>query len=107
MNDHGEGHRRTFTEEIEIAGSQLLEQVKKLLAEGNVRQLRIKAAGGEVLLEAPLTVGVIGGGAVALAAPWLAMLGALAALVARVKIEIVRDAVAAPPAEKGKEKVDA
>ena len=107
MNDHGEGHRRTFTEEIEIAGGQLLDHVKKLLAEGNVRQLRIKAAGGEVLLEAPLTVGVIGGGAVALAAPWLAILGALAALVARVKIEIVRDGDATTPAEKGKEKGDA
>jgi hypothetical protein len=107
MNDHGEGHRRTFTEEIEIAGIELLEQVRKLLAEGNVRQLRIKAAGGEVLLEAPLTVGVIGGGAVALAAPWLAILGALAALVASVKIEIVRDGEAATPAEKSKEKVDA
>ncbi len=107
MNDYDEEHPRTFTEEIEVAGNQLLEYVKKLLAEGRVRQLRIKAAGGEVLVEAPLTVGVIGGGAVALAAPWLAILGALAALVARVKIEIVRESEAAEPAAKSKEKVDA
>jgi len=106
MSDRNEGRRRTFTEEIEIAGSQLVEQVKKLLAEGRVRQLRVKAAGGEVLVEAPLTVGVIGGGAVALAAPWLAILGALAALVARVRIEIVRDGEAAAPEEKSKEKAD-
>ena len=101
------GHRRTFTEEIEIAGSQLVEQVKKLLAEGRVRQVRIKAAGGEVLVEAPLTVGVIGGGAVVLAAPWLAILGALAALVAHVRIEVVRDGEPPPTDTKAKEEVDA
>jgi hypothetical protein len=97
--------RKTFTEEIEIAGSQLIERVKELLAEGRVRQLRIKTAGGEVWLETPLTVGVLGSGAVALAAPWLAILGALAALVARVRIEIVREGEA--PAEKPKKKADA
>jgi len=83
---------KTFTEEIEVAGSQLVERVKELVEEGNVRQLRIKsAAGDDVYLEMPLTIGVIAGGAVALAAPWLAVVGAFAALVARVKIEIVRE----------------
>ena len=82
---------KTFTEEIDIAASQLLEKVKSLLAEGNVRQLRIKAAGGEVILETPLTVGAIGGGAIVLAAPWLAIIGAIAGLVTRLKVEIVRD----------------
>jgi hypothetical protein len=91
----GDGHHRTFTEEIEIAGSQLVEWVGRLLKDGNVRQIRIKAPGGQILLEAPLTVGAIGGGAVVLAAPWLAILGALAALITRVKIEIVR--VGEPP----------
>jgi hypothetical protein len=81
---------KTFTEEIDIAASQLLEKVKSLLAEGNVRQLRIKAAGGEIILETPLTVGAIGGGAIVLAAPWLAIIGAIAGLVTRVKVEIVR-----------------
>lgn len=83
---------KTFTEEIEIAGNQVVEQVKELVKEGNVRQLRIKSAeGDDVYLEMPLTIGVVAGGAIALAAPWLAMLGAFAALVARVKIEIVRE----------------
>jgi hypothetical protein len=83
---------KTFTEEIEIAGNQVVEQVKELVKEGNVRLLRIKSAeGDDVFLEMPLTIGVVAGGAIALAAPWLAMLGAFAALVARVKIEIVRE----------------
>ena len=83
--------KRTFTEEIELAGNELVERVKDLLTEGNVRQLRLKAEDGDIYLETPLTIGVLAGGAVALAAPWLAILGAVAALVTRVKVEIVRE----------------
>jgi hypothetical protein len=87
----GDDRKRTFTEEIEVAGAQLVERVKQLYAEGRVRRLRIKSADGELLLELPLNVGAIAGGAVALAAPWLALIGAFAGLVARAKVEIVRD----------------
>jgi len=80
-----------FTEQIEIAGQDLVERVKEILAEGNVRQLRIKAADGDVFFETPLTIGVIAGGAVALAAPWLAILAVIAALVTRVQIEVMRE----------------
>lgn len=83
--------KKTFTEEIEIAGNQLVERVKDLVEEGNVRQLRIKSADDQVYLELPLTIGVIAGGAVALAAPWLAVLGAFAAIVVKAKIEVVRE----------------
>jgi hypothetical protein len=86
-----EDGKKTFTEEIEVAGTQLVDRVKDLVAEGNVRQLRIKGADDDVYMEMPLTIGVLAGGAVALAAPWLAVLGAFAALVARVKIEVVRE----------------
>ena len=37
---------KTWTEEIEIADGELIERVKALIAEGNVRELRIKARGG-------------------------------------------------------------
>ena len=84
--------RRTITEEIELAGNQLVDEVKRLVAEGNVRQIRIKDADGDVYLETPLTFGAIAGGAVVLAAPWLANLGVIAALVTRIRVEIVRDA---------------
>jgi hypothetical protein len=83
--------KKTFTEEIEIAGSQVVERVKELVEEGNVRLLRIKSVDDDVYLEMPLTIGVLAGGALALAAPWLALLGAFAALVARAKIEVVRE----------------
>jgi hypothetical protein len=43
-----------------------------------------------VLLEVPLTAGVVVGGAVTIVAPVLAALGALAALLTHVKVEVVR-----------------
>ena len=86
-----EEHKRTFTEEIEIAGSQLVEKIRELAAEGNVRQLRIRARDGDVYLETPLTIGAIAGGAITLAAPWLAVIGVIAALITRVQVEIVRE----------------
>ncbi len=82
---------KTFTEELEVAGSQLVERVQELVREGNVRKLIIRTADDKELLNISLTVGAIGAGVVAIAAPWLAALGAIAALVARVKIEIVRE----------------
>ncbi len=85
------GDRKTFTEEIEVAGNQLVDRVKELVAEGNVRLLRIKGADDDVFLEMPLTIGVLAGGALALAAPWLAILGGFAALVAKARIEVVRE----------------
>jgi hypothetical protein len=92
--------KRTWTEEIEVAGGELVSRIKSLIAEGNVRHLRIKAPGGGVYFETPLTVGVLAGGAVALAAPWLAILSALAALAVRMKVEVVRESESAPPAAK-------
>ncbi len=80
----------TWTEQIEIAGRELVERTKALIEEGNVRRLIIRNQDDEVLLEVPLTAGVAVGGMVTLVAPVLAALGALAALLTHVKIEIVR-----------------
>ena len=81
---------RTWVEEIEIAGSELVGRIKELIAEGNVRRLIIKKPDGDLLLEVPLTAGVAMGTAFTVIAPVLAALGAMAALLARVKVEIVR-----------------
>ncbi len=89
--EKNEEKTKTFTEEIEVAGNQVVDRVKELVEEGNVRLVRIKSADDDVYMEMPLTIGVLAGGVVALAAPWLAVLGAFAALVARVKIEVVRE----------------
>ncbi|GAB5461856.1 DUF4342 domain-containing protein [Hoeflea alexandrii] len=108
MNTQDGKGKRTFTEEIEVLGDQLVQQVKDLLNEGNVRQLRIRASDGDIVLETPLTFGVVAGGAVALAAPWLAILGAIAAFVTHVQIEVVREVeeAGAETADKADEAAD-
>ena len=81
---------RTWTEEIEVLGQELVAEVKRLVAEGNVRRLIVRTTEGHVLIELPLTTGVAVGGVVTLMAPVLAALGALAALLTHAKIEVVR-----------------
>ena len=83
---------KTWSEEIEIAGSNLVEQIKELLNEGSVRRLIIRRPNGEALLEVPLAAGAAVGGVVTVFAPLLAAIGAMAALIAQFKVEIVRQA---------------
>lgn len=84
--------KRTISEELEVAGSQLVDQVKAIVQQGNVRRIVIKTADDRELLNTTLTVGTLAGGALALAGGLpLALLGVIAAAVARVKIEIVRE----------------
>ena len=88
MNDEWKGGK--ITERVTIAGAELVEYVKGLIEEGNVRRLIIRKPDGDVLLEVPLSAGIAVSGALTLMAPVLAALGAMAALVAKVQVEIVR-----------------
>jgi Domain of unknown function (DUF4342) len=83
---------KTFTESFKVAGEQLVDAVRRLLHEGNVRRVIIKHEGNTVV-EFPLTVGVIG----AVLAPVLAAVGAIAAALKECTIEVERNE---PPAEK-------
>jgi hypothetical protein len=60
--------------------------VKELLHEGNVTKIIVKDEQGKLLLEIPATVGVIG----TLLAPWLAALGAIAAIATNCTVTVVR-----------------
>lgn len=91
MKDQVEHKAREFTEELEVAGNQLVERVQELIKEGNVRKVIIRTPDDSKIVELSLTLGALGAGVALLAAPWLAALGAIAALVARVKIEVVRE----------------
>ena len=83
--------KRTFVEEIEVTGSALVERFKELVQEGNTRRVVIKTQEGFELMTVPLTFGVVAGGLVAWASPILAALGALAGIVSRVKLEVLRE----------------
>jgi len=88
MSEDKPGH--SITEKVTVSGNQLVDYVKNLIAAGNVRRLIIRKPNDEVLLEVPLTAGVAVGGALTAMAPVLAALGAMAALLTQVKVEIVR-----------------
>ena len=77
----------TYKESFKVAGGQLLDAVKKLVHEGNVRRIIIKQE-GRTIAEFPMTVGVVG----AVFAPVLAAVGALAALLTECTIEVERAA---------------
>jgi hypothetical protein len=76
-----------MAEEFKVKGDELLAKVKDLVREGNIRNVTIKNSEGKVLVEIPLTVGVVG----ALLAPPAAAIGAIAALVTECTIEVTRD----------------
>ncbi|MXQ07269.1 DUF4342 domain-containing protein [Alphaproteobacteria bacterium GH1-50] len=83
--------RDSWTKEIEVAGEELIRRVKQLAADSHVKRIRVVEPDGDIALEIPLAYGAIAGGAVVIATPVLAVLGALAALVAKVKIEIIEE----------------
>ncbi len=96
---------KDFTEQLEVAGNQLVDRVKDLIEQGNVRRLIIRTPEGRTMLEVPLTIGAVAGGALLFFNPLLAGLGAMAALLTRVTIEIVREEPSAT-AEDIKKKVE-
>lgn len=81
---------RTWVEEIDIAGRDLVERVQDLFRQGNVRRVILRDANGNVLLELPLAAGVAVGGVAVLAVPMVAALGAIAALVTNCRLQVVR-----------------
>ena len=76
---------RTYKESFKVAADQLVDAVKRLVHEGNVRRVIIKQD-GRTIAEFPLTDGVIG----AVIAPLLAAVGAIAAVITDCTIEVDR-----------------
>jgi len=77
------------TEKFTVEGSQLVDKVKELIHQGNIRRVRLLHK-GRPLIDIPLTVGVPAAAAVVIAAPILAAIGAIAALVTECTIEVER-----------------
>ena len=74
------------TEEFVIDGEKLLAKVKELIKEGNVTRIIIKNKEDKVMVEFPVTIGVVG----VLLAPMFAAVGAVAALVTECKVVVIR-----------------
>ena len=75
------------TEKFTVDGSQVVEKIKELIHQGNIRRVRLIHK-GRPLIDIPLTVGVGVAAVTALAAPVLAALGAIAALITECTIEV-------------------
>ena len=75
------------SERFTVSGAQLVEKVKQLIREGNVRRVRLLHE-GKVIIEIPLTIGAPAVAIGILAVPVLAALGAFAALVSECTIEV-------------------
>jgi hypothetical protein len=88
----------TTIDALPARGSQIIDTIKTLVHEGNVRRITIKQD-GHTVAEFPLTLGVVG----AALAPALAAAGAIAALLTDCTIEVERvageEVTGAPPVE--------
>ncbi len=76
------------TEQFTLSSDKLVEKVKELVKEGNVRRIIVKDEKGNMLLDIPVTVGVVG----VVLAPLLAAAGAVAAVATKCTVTIERKA---------------
>lgn len=74
-------------ESFKIDGEKLLEKVKELIAEGNIRKISIHDKSGKEIMSIPMTLGVVG----VVIAPVLAAIGAMAALIGECSITVERE----------------
>lgn len=79
MND-----QKVHTEEFRVEGEKVVAKIKELLHEGNIRRIILKDKEGRILIEIPLTIGVVG----AVLLPVWAAIGAIAALAAELTIVV-------------------
>jgi CBS domain-containing protein len=77
---------KVVTEEFSVSSDDLVKKVKDILHEGNVNRIIVRDEQGKLLLEVPASAGLIG----VILAPWLAALGAIAALVTECTISVER-----------------
>jgi hypothetical protein len=76
-------------EEHPFTSDTLLAKLREIIHEGNIRRVIIKNEEGRVLVDIPLTLGVVG----TLLAPQFAAIGAIAALVSKGSIVIEKEGV--------------
>lgn len=80
-----EENDKNWTKNVSDTGTEMLEKLKKVIEKGNVTKVILKKD-GETILNIPVTAGAIG----VIISPIAAILGVSAALISRVKIEIVK-----------------
>jgi hypothetical protein len=77
-------------EEFVVSGDTVVAKIKELVHEGGIRRVSLQTEEGKTLVEIPLVLGVAGAMAGALLAPVWAAVGAIAAMVAKLRIVVER-----------------
>ncbi len=77
---------KEYEEEFKVSGEEVLKKVKEIIKEGNARKIIIKNEQGKEVIAIPLTIGAVG----AVVAPGLAAIGAVAALLTKCTIVVVK-----------------
>lgn len=70
----------------EVKGSDVIEKIKNIITEANIRRIKITDKSGNKLLDIPLTFGVVG----TIIAPLLAVLGTTLAITTQCTITVER-----------------
>ena len=78
--------KASYKEEFSLHGDSLIDKLKELLKEGNIRRITIKNKEGKVLLEFPLTIGAVG----VLLLPFWSAVAAIAALTCQLTLSVER-----------------
>jgi hypothetical protein len=86
--------KNVTTEEYQVTADEIAKKVKELVHEGNVSNLVVKDSNGNAVLSIPVTAGVVGG----IVAPVLVLIGALAMVMGKYTIVVVRKKENAPAA---------
>lgn len=80
-----EDNKKSWTESMSVAGSDLIDKVREIVKKGNVTKIRIKKD-DKVIMDIPVTAGAIS----TILLPQLTLVGAAVALVANCTIEVER-----------------
>jgi uncharacterized membrane protein YvbJ len=73
-------------EEYVVRSEDLVAKIKELIHQGDISRIVVKDENGKTLLEIPAWAGIVG----TILAPWLAALGAIAALATRCTITVIK-----------------
>lgn len=79
------GRKDTWTEQIHVAGSEVVDKLKEIVKKGNINRIKVKK-GSDLILDIPITAGAVG----AVFLPYITAIGAAVAFVSKCTIEIER-----------------
>lgn len=80
-------NEKTSSEKFTVSGDRLVEKIKQLIHEGNIRRVRLIYK-EKTMFDIPLSIGAPAAAAIVIAAPVLAAIGAFAALVTECTLEV-------------------